>query len=164
MAKHADVTVTQDALLGGRIRIRQPARGYRVNVDTLLLAATLPQGRISSNDTRVVEPCCGVGAALLAVATQHTRAGQVEFIGIERDPIYAALARENVELNAEAHRTRIIEADALDPNADFGVFDYVFFNPPYDSAEEGRPPALRSAPRSLPIVRSLSGSKSGPIA
>ncbi len=141
MPEHADVTVTEDALLGGRIRIRQPARGYRVNVDTLLLAATLPQDRIRSNNTRVVEPCCGVGAALLAVATQHSRTGQVEFVGIERDPLYAALARENVDLNEQAHRTRIIEADALDPSAEFGVFDYVILNPPYDSASEGRPPA-----------------------
>ncbi|HYD71972.1 MAG TPA: methyltransferase, partial [Candidatus Binatia bacterium] len=31
--------------------------------------------------------------------------------------------------------------DALDPAADFGVFDYVFFNPPYDADGEGRPPS-----------------------
>ena len=129
--------VTEDAILGGRIRIRQPARGYRVNVDTLLLAATLRPERIGG---RIVEPGCGVAAGLLAAAVGHERGG-VEFIGIERDPFYAQLARENVELNGQAHRARIIEADALDPNADFGVFDHVFFNPPYDSAQEGRPPA-----------------------
>jgi len=135
----AEPEITEDALYGGRIRIRQPKRGYRVNVDTLLLAATLPDARIGGG--RVVEPCCGVGAALLAVATGHTREGDVEFVGIERDPVYAELARQNVELNGQSHRTKIIEADALDPHADFGVFDYVFFNPPYDRAEEGRAPA-----------------------
>lgn len=132
---------TEDALLGGRIRIRQPRRGYRVNVDTILLAATLPPERIRGNGTRVVEPGCGVAAALMAVATPYDRDGQIEFVGIERDPLYADLARQNVELNGQSHRTEIIEADALDPHADFGVFDYVFFNPPYDSAEAGRPPA-----------------------
>jgi tRNA1(Val) A37 N6-methylase TrmN6 len=130
--------VTEDAILGGRIRIRQPARGYRVNVDTLLLAATLPQERIGG---RIVEPCCGVAAGLLAVAVGYERGGDVEFVGVERDPMYAQLARENVELNAQAHRAKIVEADALDPNVDFGVFDRVFFNPPYDNAQEGRPPA-----------------------
>lgn len=135
----AELEITEDALLGGRIRIRQPKRGYRVNVDTLLLAATLPQQRIGGG--RIAEPCCGVGAALLAVATGCERSGHVEFVGIEREPVYAQLARENVELNGQAHRARIIEGDALDPHADFGVFDHVLFNPPYDSAEDGRPPA-----------------------
>lgn len=130
--------VTEDALLGGRIRIRQPARGYRVNVDTLLLAATLPGARIRSG-ARVAEPCCGAGAALLAVAKSCE--AEAAFVGIERDPLYAALACENVELNGQAHRVSIVEADALDPKADFGIFDDVLLNPPYDSAEGGRPPA-----------------------
>jgi tRNA1(Val) A37 N6-methylase TrmN6 len=134
-----ETEVTEDAILGGRLRIRQPARGYRVNVDTLLLAATLPEERIGG--ARVVEPCCGVAAALLAVAVGHKRKGDVEFVGIERDPLYARLASENVELNGQAHRAKIIEADALDSNADFGVFDRVLFNPPYDRVEDGRPPA-----------------------
>lgn len=135
----AEPEITEDAVLGGRVRIRQPKRGYRVNVDTLLLAATLPQERIGGG--RVVEPCCGVGAALLAVATGYTREGDIEFVGIEREPHYAQLARENVELNGQAHRAKIIEGDALDPHADLGVFDHVLFNPPYDNADEGRPPA-----------------------
>lgn len=130
----AEPEITEDALYGGRIRIRQPKRGYRVNVDTLLLAAAispLQQG------ARVVELCCGVGAALLAVAASNDV--ETTFTGIERDPHYAALARENVELNDQAHRATIIEADALD--GDFGQFDYVFFNPPYDGEGEGRAPA-----------------------
>ena len=135
----AETDITEDAILGGRVRIRQPARGYRVNVDTLLLAATLPDARIGGG--RVAEPCCGVAAALLAVATGCKREGGIEFVGIERDPLYARLARENVDLNGQAHRMNIVEADALDPHVDFGMFDRVLFNPPYDSADEGRPPA-----------------------
>lgn len=133
--------LTEDALLDGRIRIRQPKRGYRVNVDTLLLAAAHPPASIRCDDTRAVEVCCGVGAALAAVSTRYDRDGRIEFLGIERDPATAALARENIVLNGQAHRTKIIEADALDPHADFGLFDYVFFNPPYDMPGEGRAPA-----------------------
>lgn len=131
--------LTEDALLGGRIRIRQPKRGYRVNVDTLLLAAAHPA--ITIGGDRVVEVCCGVGAALTAVAAGYERGGQIEFVGIERDPASAALARENIVLNGQQHRTKIIEADALDPHADFGSFDCVFFNPPYDMPGEGRAPS-----------------------
>jgi len=132
----ADAEITEDRLLDGKIRIRQPARGYRVNVDTLLLAATLPN---LADGARVAEPCCGVAAALLAVAARQ--AGDVAFVGIERDPTYAELARQNVELNGQAHRAKIIEADALEPHADVGSFDHVFFNPPYDNPSEGRAPA-----------------------
>jgi tRNA1(Val) A37 N6-methylase TrmN6 len=131
----AEPDITEDALLGGRIRIRQPKRGYRVNVDTLLLAATLP--RLASG-ARVVELGCGVGAGLVALASHHKDAS---FVGIERDPTYAALARENVELNGQTDRIAIVEADALDPSASLGVFDHVLFNPPYDADGEGRAPS-----------------------
>lgn len=136
----AEPDITEDALLGGRVRIRQPKRGYRVNVDTLLLAATFPPARLGAG-MRVAELCCGVGAALLAVAAQRNCDHDIEFIGIEREPAYAALARENVSLNGLGDRVKIVEADALDPAAEFGMFDIVFFNPPYDANGEGRPPS-----------------------
>lgn len=126
---------TEDALLGGRLTIRQPRRGYRVNIDTLLLAAA-----IQTPGARIAEPCCGGGAALLGVAARHT--GEThDFVGIECDPLYAALARENVARNGQAGRVTIVEADALDPNIDLGVFDCVLLNPPYDQPGEGRAPA-----------------------
>jgi tRNA1(Val) A37 N6-methylase TrmN6 len=136
----ADIETTEDALLNGRIRIRQPARGYRVNVDTLLLAATFGPMAFQSG-ARIAEPGCGVAAAMLAVAALRTRDDPVEYTGIERDARYTELARQNVELNGQAHQMKIIEADALDPQAHFGVFDYVFFNPPYDDPGDGRVPA-----------------------
>ena len=132
--------LTEDLIYGGRVKVRQPRRGYRVNVDTILLAATLREAQIRGG-ARIVEPGCGVGAAILAIATGFTRASDARFLGIERDPAYAALARQNVELNGQTHRVEIIEADAVDPRADFGVFDHVIFNPPYDHEGEGRPPA-----------------------
>lgn len=133
----AERDITEDAILGGRVRVRQPARGYRVNVDTILLAAALPAAEIREG-ARVVELCCGVGAALLAVASHHQ--GDAEFIGLERDPVYAELARQNVELNGQAHRARIIETDALGPAADNGVFHCILLNPPYDTQGKGRAP------------------------
>jgi tRNA1(Val) A37 N6-methylase TrmN6 len=126
--------ITEDAIFGGRVRVRQPARGYRVNVDTLLLAAAVLD---AGEGARVAEPCCGVGAALLAVAATC----EGEFIGIERDPAFAALARENVALNSQAGRVSIVEADALEAVLDSGTFDAVLLNPPYDDLSEGRAPA-----------------------
>ena len=129
--------ITEDAVLGERLRIRQPARGYRVNIDTLLLAAALPE--YSLGDGPVVEVGCGVGAALLAVAKGC--GAPRRFVGIERDPLYARLARENVALNGLEGCVEVIEGDALNPPQDLGQFARVFFNPPYDDPGAGRAPA-----------------------
>lgn len=125
---------TEDAILGGRIRVRQPARGYRVNVDTILLAAAVE----AKASERLLEAGCGVGAALLAVAA---RARHASFVGVERDANMAALARENVALNAMSARVEIVTGDVLDRNTNFASFDGVFFNPPFDQPGDGRAPA-----------------------
>ena len=130
--------VTEDLILGGRVRIRQPRVGYRVNVDTLLLAASLPPGSAA----RVVEPGCGVGGALLSLAKSHRESNlAVEFVGIERDPEMAALARDNTVANGLSDAVNIVEGDALAPPSELGQFDAVLINPPYDYHGEGRPPA-----------------------
>jgi tRNA1(Val) A37 N6-methylase TrmN6 len=123
---------TEDAVLGGRIRLRQPARGYRVNVDTLLLAAAVAPG------ARLMEAGCGVGGALLAVASRFANA---KLVGVERDQNIAEIARENVATNAMSARVEIVTGDVLERSANLGVFDGVFANPPYDVEGDGRAPA-----------------------
>lgn len=129
-----EADITEDALLGGRIRVRQPLRGYRANVDTLLLASAVEAPQAA----RLLEAGCGVGAALLAVAA---RSANTRLVGIERDRNMAALARENVALNAMSERIEIVAGDALERSANLGVFDGVFCNPPFDLEREGRMPA-----------------------
>jgi len=126
--------ITEDALLGGRLRIRQPARGYRMNVDTLLLAAAVEL----RDGMRLMEAGCGVGAALLSVAARNEN---VTLLGVERDQNIASLASENVAMNAMSARVEIAIGDALDKRAQWGVFDGVFTNPPFDQEGEGRVPA-----------------------
>jgi len=118
--------VTQDALLGGRVPLAQPAKGYRANVDTVLLAAAVTPG------ARLLDAGCGVGGALLCVAARFS----AQFVGVERDPAMAALARENAGARAE-----IVEGDVLDRDLGIGVFDGVFCNPPYDAPDAGPAPA-----------------------
>lgn len=130
----AELELTEDTLLDGRIRIRQPARGYRVNVDTLLLAAAVE----APSGARLMEAGCGVGAALIAVAA---RSENTELLGVERDRNIAAIARENVALNAMPQRIQIVTGDALDRGANWGVFAGVFLNPPFDREDEVRAPA-----------------------
>jgi tRNA1(Val) A37 N6-methylase TrmN6 len=126
--------LTEDALLGGRIRIRQPKRGYRVNVDTLLLAAAVE----TAPGMRLLEAGCGVGAALIAVAARTENA---KLLGLERDANMAALARENLAMNGMSTIAEIVTGDVLGRGANQHTFDGAFFNPPFDGEGEGRAPA-----------------------
>jgi tRNA1(Val) A37 N6-methylase TrmN6 len=118
-------TFTDDRILGGRIRLRQPAKGYRAGVDAALLAAACDAGA----GARVIEAGCGVGAALLAAAA---RCPAARFCGVERDPEAAALARHNVAANGLAARVEVLEADIGDgARPDGAPFDAALCNPPF---------------------------------
>ncbi|GIK50280.1 MAG: methyltransferase [Alphaproteobacteria bacterium] len=126
--------LTEDALLGGRIRIRQPRRGYRVNADTLLLASAVE----AAPGMRLLEAGCGVGAALIAVAARTENAA---FVGLERDANMAAIARENLAMNGMSTIAEIVTGDVFGRDANRDVFDGAFFNPPFDAEGEGRAPS-----------------------
>jgi tRNA1(Val) A37 N6-methylase TrmN6 len=130
----ADLELTEDALLGGRIRVRQPKRGYRVNADTLLLAAAVE----ARAGMRIMEAGCGVGAALIAVAARTENA---TFLGLERDANMAAIARENLAMNGMSTIAEIVTGDVLGREANQQTFDGVFFNPPFDAEGDGRAPS-----------------------
>ena len=70
--------MSEDAVLNGRVRLRQPLAGYRAGMDAALLAAACD----AAPGQRVIEAGCGVGGALLAAATRRPRA---RFVGLERD-------------------------------------------------------------------------------
>lgn len=116
---------TDDAMLGGRIVVRQPAKGYRAGLDAALLAAACDAGV----GARVVEPGCGVGAALLAAAARRPDA---RFVGVERDRAAAALARHNIAGNGLADRVEVLEGDiAADGRPAGARFDAALCNPPF---------------------------------
>src|SRR5579872_6076147 len=56
--------LTEDAFLGGKLRLRQPKSGHRAGHDAVLLAAATP----AYPGDQVVDLGAGVGAAGLAVA------------------------------------------------------------------------------------------------
>lgn len=139
MANQGDVT--EDRLLDGRVRLRQPARGYRAGMDAAMLAAACDAGP----GERVLEAGCGPGAALLAAAARRP---QAVFVGLERDAGAGALARENVALNGFADRVEIIAGDVQAGFRALGlpVFDSVLANPPFfDDPDELRGPAAEKA-------------------
>lgn len=118
--------LTRDRLLGGRIEIDQPARGYRAGMDAALLAAACE----ARDGEQVLEAGCGVGAALLSAAARRPGA---RFVGIERDEAMAGLARGNAAANGMADRVEIITGQVETAFKALGLapFDHVFSNPPF---------------------------------
>jgi tRNA1(Val) A37 N6-methylase TrmN6 len=118
--------VTEDAMLGGAVRVRQPADGYRAGLDAGLLAAACEAGR----GERVLEAGCGAGAALLAAAVRNPGA---KFVGVERDLETLALAQDNIGLNRLGDRVGVLAGDVSLPFSDLGLepFDAVLANPPF---------------------------------
>src|SRR5580692_7243816 len=91
------LATSDDALLGGRVHLHQPAQGYRVAIDPVLLAAAVP----AAEGDRVLDIGCGVGAASLCLAA---RVPGCRIVGLELQPALAQLAAENAARNAVADR------------------------------------------------------------
>src|SRR6476659_4843518 len=91
---------TDDAVLGGRLVLRQPRRGHRVGHDAILLAAATG----GSRGGHAIELGAGLGAAGLALAQRVPGLGMTL---IELDPALAALAKHNAGHNGFADRVRV---------------------------------------------------------
>jgi len=133
------VEVTEDAVLGGRLRLRQPARGHRVGHDAILLAAACP----ARAGERVVDLGAGVGAAGLALVA---RVDGVRVTLVEIDPDLAALAKQNAECNGLAARVTAVPLDVAAPARAFAAAGLgpesiarVLMNPPFNDPRRHRP-------------------------
>jgi tRNA1(Val) A37 N6-methylase TrmN6 len=115
--------VTEDRILGGRLILRQPAKGYRAGMDAALLAAACD----AEAGARVIEPGCGVGAVLLAAAARRPGA---HFVGIERDPGLVALAQANIAANRLESRVEAAVGEVGGKAVGRG-FDAALANPPF---------------------------------
>jgi tRNA1(Val) A37 N6-methylase TrmN6 len=127
---------TEDAFLGGQLRLRQPKSGHRAGHDAMLLAAATP---VRSGD-RVVDFGAGVGAAGLAVAK---RVAGVKLVLVEIDAGLAALARGNAASNAIAADVIVLDVTAAaDGFAAAGLtpdsVDVVLMNPPFNDSTRHR--------------------------
>src|SRR5690606_25908067 len=94
----------EDGFLGGQLPLRQPQHGYRAGLDAALLAAACdaPPG------SRIIEPGCGAGAALLSAAIRRPA---TVLVGVEREAEAVALARLNIDANGLRDRVQVIEGN-----------------------------------------------------
>ena len=118
-------SITVDHVLGGKVTLRQPAKGYRAGFDAALLAAACD----AKPGQKVLDAGCGVGAVMLAAASR--RPG-VSFVGVERDAAALALAQANIAANGLADRVDAAEGDVAAPDARCETrFDAALSNPPF---------------------------------
>jgi tRNA1(Val) A37 N6-methylase TrmN6 len=147
--------VTKDAVLGGRLRLRQPKRGHRVGHDAILLAAACP----ARAGEHVVDLGAGVGAAGLALAA---RVAGARVTLVEIDASLAALAAGNAEANGLAGRVSAVALDAAAPARAFAAaglsaesVTHVLMNPPFNdparqrASPDGQRRLAYAAPRTL---------------
>ncbi|HHW32616.1 MAG TPA: methyltransferase [Paracoccus solventivorans] len=133
-------TTRDDGFLGGRLVLRQPARGYRAGTDAVMLAAACP----ARPGERVLELGCGAGVALFCLGA---RVPGVALTGLERQEELAALARHNVAATGIA--ARIVTGDLAQMPAALRAesFDHVIANPPFFASGTRAPDAARAAAR-----------------
>jgi tRNA1(Val) A37 N6-methylase TrmN6 len=128
--------LTDDAVLGGRLRLKQKRSGHRVGHDAILLAAATG----AQAGDRAVDLGAGVGAAGLALAM---RVSDVAVTLVEIDPELAEIAAENIARNGLDARANAVTLDVTASAEAFaaaglgpGSADHVLMNPPFNSPDK----------------------------
>lgn len=137
MMQAGQVETTDDAFLGGALRLLQPRSGYRAGVDAVLLSAAAPVRE--DQGARIADLGSGVGTVGLCIARRLAR---VNVDLVEREPQLAELAAENIARNELSDRVRVITCDltsgaaldALRPDH----YDLVVANPPFYELDRTR--------------------------
>ncbi len=95
---------TDDAVLGGKLKLLQPLKGHRAGHDAILLASA------ATSSKHAIDLGAGVGTAGLALLA---RKATERVTLVEIDPDLAALARENAKRNGFGEQAEVVATDAL---------------------------------------------------
>ncbi|PID38926.1 MAG: hypothetical protein CSA24_00340 [Deltaproteobacteria bacterium] len=140
-----------DAILRGQLLLEQPARGYRFNVDALLLAAFARE--VLDDPARVVDLGAGCGVVGLALAKTFPRA-QVALVEVQ--PELAELCERNIRRNGLEERVEVSCSDLRDGSFAMGRGPTLLCcNPPFFPVGRGK---LNSDPLRARARHELTGS------
>ena len=118
-----DPDETLDVLFRRRLLILQARRGYRCNVDSLILAAHVAARMDWSPSPRVADLGAGAGVVGLALALRGTPTPDGEIrrrddgaraLLVEQQPALARRCERNAALNGVAHRVSVCLGDVAD--------------------------------------------------
>jgi len=125
---------TEDIVLGGRLRLWQPQRGYRFGIDPLLLAwqaaSELPVGP----PVQVLDLCAGCGVAGLALAAMRPEVTMLTLV--EAQPAMAQCAVQNGRAALPRTHVQVLQADVR--TRVLPMADRVLMNPPWYAPGTGR--------------------------
>ena len=116
--------LTKNKFLGNKLEIFQFSDGYRGNIDSVLVAASVA----AESGQKVLELGCGNGVALCCLLY---RVCGLEVFGIEIDKKVADLCRQNIVSNN--FKANIFNGDVTTNIKELKAvsFDHVFMNPPF---------------------------------
>ena len=144
----AEEALREDRFLDGRLRLLQPAAGYRAATDPVFLAAAVP----AMPDQLVLDLGCGAGVATLCLGHRVTG---LDLHGLEIQRDYLDLAERNAAANGIGFTGHLGDV-ASPPKALRALsFDHVMLNPPYHrpgdaaSPDRGRDRAHREGKAGL---------------
>jgi tRNA1(Val) A37 N6-methylase TrmN6 len=141
-AERGALETSDDAVLGGRLVLRQPLRGHRFGHDAILLAAATS----ARAGQHAADLGAGVGAAGLALAA---RVDGLTVTLVEIDAALCALAAGNAERNRLSDRVRTVALDVTEISALVAAglgpanIDRVLMNPPFNDPSHASPDARR---------------------
>ena len=131
MLQKSDDTV--DALFGGKIKFVQSRKGYRISLDSVLLAHFIS---VRAGE-RVMDLGTGNGILPLLLAFLYP---SLSITGVELQEAMVARATRSVRLNRFDSRVNIscLDVCAVPDHFAPGSFDAVICNPPYRRSSSGR--------------------------
>ena len=135
---------TTDSVLGGAVRLRQPARGLPRR------AGRRPAGRGLRRQGRRAGARGRAAASARRCWRRRGARPEAAFTGVERDADALALAQGNIALNRLGERVRALAGDVGQPFGRLGLppFDAAMANPPFfDDPAALRGPAPARARR-----------------
>jgi len=138
MAKRQGASgTTTDEIFRGELVLEQPRRGYRFNLDAVLLASFTHEV-VGSPPERIIDLGCGCGIVGLTLARRWPTA-RVRLV--ELQAAMSELARRNAERNQLADRVEVIQGDltaVVSWQPDSGERTLVVSNPPFWPTSAGR--------------------------
>ena len=114
----------QFTLFDGKLILSQPEQGYRVAIDPIFLAASIPSEQFEN--ARILDMGCGIGTIGLCLLSRFSCS--VTGVDIQKD--YIALANQNAKDLGQSEQCHFVSGDLNDWTVD-EPFDVVVTNPPY---------------------------------